>query len=474
MFFIIIMKRKSLYILLLLVGVILVLVLCAVMGVMAYRHKRQTEQFRQAEEAYKQGDFDVASQRLLAYVRQDPSHEKAWFYLAEINERNKLWSDAASNWHRLISLNVLNNEYVKRAIMANYRAHNFSALAQIFSTIPSGLQNEYPEIYALTQFIAHPDAEATEKLVAAIPQDGSVARLIRVFKNSGPASELEALENCDDSVIKIEAFMHDAFLAENKTKDFERADKCLRKAVELNPDLCSHSLGDFLFRHIRYKEANEVYKSCRSSMMTDNSFLNYAEVLFFLKDEDGLSRIENEVHKVKRFSVPLRAYFKSLQAYLNKDSQTMVKNYKVAQTQRATPVGLLLSYAVAAEDMDIPLMVSVLSHWQRTKIFKEKQAEILANMRKMLAKAIKENKLEDASKLAQLFLRQEPPELICWQVVVMEQVARDKLSMNLILQASKLFPNERFFHMQGLKLALANGDKESVLALYDQLIATGE
>ncbi|MBQ7176103.1 MAG: tetratricopeptide repeat protein [Victivallales bacterium] len=465
-------KSKTLLILLLVLGVVIVLGLSAMMGVMAYRRQKQTFLFKQGEEAYKNGDYELAKQKLKAYTRRDPSHEQSWLYLADIYERQLLWRDAAMIWKRLVNLNVLNNDYVKHNIYANYHAHDFGTLDKIFSNLSMEKQREYFEIYALTQFFQHTNTDATDRLVAMLPQDGIAAQMVRVFKHQGPIPELEKLENCDDPVIQVEALMQDAFISEYRTKDLKRAEDCLRKAAKINPDLCRAPLGDFLFRNARYKDAYEIYKTVRPQMMTVGNIINYAEVLFLSKDAKALSDLENEVHHKRRSAILLRAYIQSLQAYLGKDTQAMIKNYRVAQIHRTTPVGLLLSYAVAIDDSDIPLMVSVLSQWRKTKIFKEKQAEILANTRKMLATALEDDKLEDAAKLAQMFLSKTPPELLCWQIVVLDQMKRGTITEKLLQDACKLFPKESFFQTQRLRLEFSKGDRQGILDIYDQMIAT--
>ncbi len=464
------MKKKNLFILLLLLGVVIVVGLCILMTIMAHRRQKHTALYRQGEAAYKQGNYDLALQKLSEYLRRDPDHENAWRYFAEIHESKRLWLEASFAWRHLVRLNVLNNDYVARCVRATYRAHNYKGLDRFFKTLPEEKRKGFSEIYALTQFFMHPDDEATEKILAEIPQDGATARLVQAIKNHGPLSELEALENGGDPVIQVEAFIQDGYLSEQVDKNLERAEQAFRKAVSINPDLCRAELANFLFRHIRYKEANDVYKRIRNSMMTDNCFLNYAEVLFYFRDVDALTHVENEVPRKNRFAVPLRGYIQSLNAYLRRDSKAMVKNYRVAQQNRTTPMGLLLSYAVAVEDVDIPLMMSVIAQWRRTKLYKEKLPEILVNVRTVISKALKENKLDDASSLAQLFLRQEPPELICWQAVVMEQIAHRSLTMGTLKQACKLFPKELFFRNQALRLALAQGNRKEALAFYDQLI----
>ena len=464
------MKSRSLSVVFLISGVVVVMVLCIVMTLMAYRRQKHTSLYRQGEAAYNQGNYDLAKRKLSEYLRKDPNHEKAWRYLAEIHEKKRLWQDAAYYWRHLVNLNVLNNDYVSRCVRAYYQAHNFSALERFFKTLSSEKCAEFSEIYALTQFLSHPTDKETERIVAAIPQDGAIARLIQVMKNQGPLTEFEALENDSDPVIQVEAYIQDAFLSEHRDRNLERAEQAYRQALTVNPDLCRAELANFLFRHIRYKEANEVYKQIRPMMMSDTCFINYAEVLFFLKDSDALTHVEREIPRRNRFAVPLRAYIQSLNAYLRRDTPVMVKNYRVAHQNRTTPMGLLLSYAVAVEDADIPLMISVLSQWQRSKLYKEKLPEILENVRAVIAKALRQNKLDDASSLGQMFLRQEPPELICWQAVILEQMSHKSLSMSMIQQACKLFPKEVFFRVQALRLAMARGNREEALALYDQLI----
>ena len=445
--------------------------LCAAMGVMVYRRQKQTYLFRQGEEAYKQGSLDVARQKLSAYVRRDPSHEKSWLYLAEIYEKQLLWSEAALAWQRLVNLNVLNEDYINRQVMANYRAHDFASLDRIFSNFSHARLMEYSDIYALTVFSEHPDAEGNDSVFETMSKDGAAARLIRAIKNKGPVSEFEALENCDDPVIQVEALRQDAFLSEFTTKDLKRAEQCHRKASSINPDLCSASMGDFLFRNVRYNDAKEAYKSARLKMMTVDNVLNYAEVLFFLKDEDALLSLKSKIHYK---NITIRAYIQSLVAYLHKDSADMIKNYRSAQLQRTTPVGLLLTYAVGVEDSDIPLLVSVLSRWRRTRLFKEKKDEILAQTQSILVKAMKEGKLKEAAELAQIFLQQEPPVLICWQIVVLDHIKRGIITDALLQQACKLFPKERLFYQQRLRLAFAKGNQQEILDLYDQMISTSD
>ncbi|MBR4675598.1 MAG: hypothetical protein IKP00_14150 [Victivallales bacterium] len=464
------MKKKNFFILLLLSGVVVVVGLCILMTIMAHRRQKHTALYRQGEAAYKQGNYELARKKLSEYLWRDPNHENAWRYLAEIYETKRLWPDASYAWRHLVSLNVLNNDYVARCVRATYRAHNYKGLDRFFKTLPEEKRKEFSEIYALTQFWVKPNDEATEKALAAIPKDGATARLIQAITSQGPLSEFEALENNEDPVIQVEALIQDGYLSEQKEKNLERAEQAFRKAVSINPDLCRAELANFFFRQIRYKEANEVYRRIRNSMMSDNCFLNYAEVLFYFKDEEALHHVESEIPRKNRFAVPLRAYIQSLNAYLRKDSKTMVKNYNVAQQNRTTPMGLLLSYAVAVEDADIPLMMSVLAHWRRSKLYKEKLPEILVNVRAVIAKALKENKLDEASMLAQQFLRYEPPELICWRAVVLEQMAHKSLSMSTLQQASKLFPKELFFRNLALRLALSRGNREEALALYDQMI----
>ncbi len=449
----------------------LVLVLCVVMGLLAHRHQMHKNLFRAAEEAFQKGDYDLAKNRLTAFLRVDPNHEKALGYLAEIVEAQQQWGEAALTWARLVSLNVMKEEYLKRRILAEYRAHHYPQLDSILSRLSDEKRAEYKEIDALTQFMVHPQEEKTNLRLAGLSKDSYTLRLILAMKNNGPPEELAFLETVPDPVIQVEAYLQDAYLAETKEKQLKRAEECYRKATEISHELCSPALGNFLFRHIRYKEAKTVYQGTRMEMMSDTHIANYAEILFFLKDKEDLAALEQKIPRRIRASLPLRAYIQSLQAYMEHDSQNMVKNYRVAQMERGTPVGLLLSYAVAIESSDLPLMSKVVVQWKQTKLFQEKLAVILPQMRTAVETAMKEKKLEDAARLGVLFLEVSPPEPLAWRAVIQYQAEHGRLSDNLIQEAIQRFPEEVFFRRQALELALHRRNRDQILSGYDQLIA---
>ncbi|MBR0459491.1 MAG: hypothetical protein IJJ26_09665 [Victivallales bacterium] len=468
------MQKKTLSTLFLVSGAVLVLVLCVVMGLLAHRHQMHKNLFRAAEEAFQKGDYDLAKNTLTAFLRVDPNHEKAWEYLAEIFESSQQWEEAGAIWNRLVKLNVLNEEYLKRHILAMYRAHNFQQLNRVFSNLSDEKRNEYKEIDALTQFIVNPMEEKTNLRIAGLPKESDTLRLIQAMKQNGPAEELAFLETVPDPVIQVEALLLNAYLAEVKEHQLKRAEECYRKASEINPEKCLPPLGKFLFRHIRYKDAKEVYEKLHLAMMSDENIANYAEILFFLKENEELAKLEQKIPRRIRASLPLRAYIQSLQAYMEHDSQNMVKNYRVAQMDRSTPVGLLLSYAVAVESSDLPLMSKVLTQWKQTKLFQEKLASILPQMRTAVETAMNEKKLEDAARLGVLFLEVSPPEPLAWRAVIQDQAERGTLSDKLIQEAIKRFPQEELYRKQALELALRRRNKDQILSGYDQLIAVSK
>ena len=441
------------------------------MAWLSHRHRMHANLFRAAEEAYQKGDYPLAKSAIAAFLRVDPNHEKALGYLAEIFESQQQWGEAARAWARLTRLNVMKEEYLKRLILAEYRACHYLQLNSILSDLPDEKRAEFREIDALTQFMVHPQEERTSLLLAALPKDSNTLRLILAMKNNGPAEELAFLETASDPVIQVTAYLLDANLAEYRDHQTTRAEECYRKAAEISHELCSPALGDFLFRHIRYKEAKSVFQGTSLKAMSNIQFANYAEVLFFLKDKEGLVALEQKIPRRLRSALSLRAFIQSLLAYIEHDSENMVKNYRVARMDRNTPVGLLLSYAVAVESSDLPLMSKVIAQWKQTRLFQEKLAGILPQVRTALETAMKERKLEDAARLGALFLEVSPPELPAWRAVIQNQVEHGRLSDNLLQEAIKRFPQEALFRRQTLELALHRQNKEQILSGYDQLIA---
>ena len=465
------MKLKSLFYILIALGVFLVIIICSAMGYMMHRHKQHSRLFQEGEAAFLRGDYDAAEVALKAYLSKDKHKEDAWKYMAEIKESQGQWFEAAKIWRRLVSLNIMNDEYLSRCIKAHYMLHDYVSLGEIFDNHADKRRENYQEIYVLTKFKLNPKNAETAELIESLPAMSDIKRLIMVMKNLGPSSEIEALKNSGDPIIQVEAYMLDASIAEVKEQNMERAEQNYRKAAELDKKLCLAELGDFLFRTNRYKEAAEVFDNPETLILNDSSFLNYAEILFFLKNAEELQNLEKKIPNRSSRHIAIRAYIQSLDAFLAKDSDRMAKNYDVAQIHRTTPMALVLTYAVGVEKHDIELLVEVLKRWKRTAVFKEKRDMILQDARSLIADAIKERKFQDAASLAKLLADVQPPEPLVWHALLLENASREKISDALLNKAIKLFPNDTFVRSIALRAAFAKGDNSAIIKAYDEIIA---
>ena len=468
------MKLKGLFYFIIILGVLIVVIICGSMGYMMHRHRKGSRLFQDGEAAFLRGDYDSAEHALKAYVAYDKDKEEAWKYLAEINESRENWFEAARIWRRLVGLNVLNDDYLSRCIKANYITHNYAELGQIFDVFAEKRRENYLEIYTLTQFKLHPKDESTTELIDRLPDESNVKRLIIAMKNLGPASELAALKAVDDRIIQIEAYMLDASIAEVREKNLERAEENLRKAVEINPQMCLAELGDFLFRNKRYEEAAEAFANPKAFLLNNVTILNYAETLFYHKNVEELKNLERKIPGSDGYAIATRAYLQSLCAFLEKDTASMAKNYEVAQIHRNTPMGLVIGYAVGVEKSDIVLVTNVLRYWKPTAVFKEKREIIIENSRTLLEKAIKERKFQDGAALARLLIDVQPPELLVWHTLLYEQSSRGKISNELLKKAIELFPDDVTIRTFALRVAYAKGDNDEIVKAYEEVIAKSD
>ena len=468
------MKLKNLFYILIALGVILVIITCGTMGYMMNRHRKHSRLFQNGEAAFLRGDYDAAETSLKAYLSKDKNKEEAWKYMAEIRESRGQWFEAAKIWRRLVSLNIMNDEYLSRCIKAHYMVHDYSGLGEIFDTYAERRRDNYLDIYALTKFKLNPKNAETSELIESLPADSDIKHLIMAMKNLGPSSEIEVLKNSGDPIIQVEAYMLDASIAEVKEKNLERAELNYRKAAELNSLLCLAELGDFLFRYNRYNEAAEVFGSPETIILNDTSFLNYAEILFFMKNSEELQKLENKIPNSNSYSIAMRAYIQSLGAFLAKDADRMAKNYDVAQIRRTTPMGLVLTYAVGVEKRDIELIVEVLKRWKRTAVFKEKKEMIIDDAKGLIAGAINERRFQDASSLAKILADIKPPEPLVWHALLLEHAASGRIPNALLNKARELFPNDTFVHSMALRAAYAKGDNNEIIKAYDDIIAVSK
>ena len=472
------MKLKSLFYILLALGVVIVIIICGAMCYMVRLHKHNSMLFKNGENAFLQGDYDTAETALKAYLAKDKDKEDAWRYLAEIYEsRNRIF-EAAKIWKRLVGLNIMNDEYLSKCINAYYRIHDYANLSDIFENYAGNRRENYHEIYALTKFKLSLMSIETKELIEGLPDSSNVKRLIKTMQNLGPSSELEFLKNCGDQTIQIEAYILDASIAENKEKDMARAEQNYKKAAVLNSQLCLAELGDFYFRNNRYKEALEVFSNHQTYFFSENTFLNYTEILFYEKNSDELKRVEKIIEQrisndIKN-SIAIRAYIQCLDAFLSKDSDKMLKNYEVAQIRRATPMGLVLNYAVGVEKHDVALVAAVLRRWKGTAVFEEKKDMIINDARILIEDAIKKGRLQDAASIARLIADIKPPEPLAWHALLLENASNGKIPETLLKQAIELFPNDRFIRSFALRAAYAKGDSSGIVQAFDNIISISD
>lgn len=465
-------NRKSLTVLLLVSGALLVLILISALCLASYRHRRSTRLYDEGLKAFQQGHYDEAYLSLKNYLATDPNHEDAWKMFAEIEESRDHWLQAAVAWQRLTRLNVLEDEYVRKYVQASYRCHDYQTLFDFFRQCDPKWRGEFQEIHALSAFKAAPEDAKTAPLVDALPSDSGIARLIRALKNRGPAEEIAKLEEVEDPVLRVEAFLLDGFLAEFIDKDMERAEKCFGKAAEINPFLCQSEYGDFLFRCRRYKESFEAY-SCKDGVLLSlPSFLNYAETAYAMGNGDALEKIGESLHNTYPSRIQELAYIHALKAHLDGDGERMKSNHRVANQKRRTPMAMRLNFAVATANGDLQLMAQSVKYLATSQSFAEKRQQILQQITPVLqANAFGKN-LNAAAEIAELFLDLEPANGLVWKIVILGNWRQKTLTPETLNKAIELFPSEPLFRQ--LALLETHGDASAISQAFDQWIAVSQ
>ncbi|MBP5300983.1 MAG: tetratricopeptide repeat protein [Victivallales bacterium] len=444
--------------------------LTVLLVLMAHRHQNHRRLFQNARTAYANEDYAEAEAAFTRYLKIDPNQEEAWHCLAEIYREQGDSFQEARCWRRLIRLNPLNEEYLRECLQTLYRNHDYAKLNDTFLRMPDGKYLDYHELYTLTRFKLAPMSPDTLKLIEELDPESTTARLINALRTPGPASELAILEESDDPVVQVEAFIQDAALAEWREKDYERAEHCFRRAVEINPMLCRGELGSFLSRCARYQEAVEVFREVPESFLTSSATLDYAEALFHEKDIDGLKNLAQRVPQSQSGYISSRAYINSLAALLENQPAEMVKNFNVAKIQRNTRPGLMLRYAVAIESKDARQFCTVLSAWKRTTLFPQRQMDILAHAQPLLDLALQKKQWDLVAELAGYFLDVRPAEEKIWHAYILALAATRGVPDAALDQAIRLFPQSEFFRSLALRAVAATGDLPGTLAAFDQLI----
>lgn len=469
--------KKSLTKIFLIAGSILVLIIIAALCFASFRHRKNTQLYEDGLKAFQQGRYDEAYTSLQNYLATDPNHEWSLKMVAEIEESRGHWFQAASVWLHLSYLDVLEETYVKKFVESCYRCCDYSDLYNYLEKSNSKWRATYQDFHALAAFITMPKDDRTTKLVEALPPDSGIARLIQVLKERGPAEEIAKLEHADDPVIRVEALLLDASIAEFDNKDLTRAENCLKKATELNPFLCQGIWGDFLFRNKRYQEAYQAYSHNDDKdgilFLSPRSFLNYAEAAYSGQDSVALEEIGKKIHNSYPSRVQELAYANALKAHLDGDAERMKANYIVAnQQQRITPMAMRLKFGVAIANNDIQLLAQSLKYLATSPAFKETRQQLLPQITPILQANMSGDLHDTAAQIAELFLDIKPANPLVWRIVVLSHFNQKTLTQEMLNQAIEYFPKDPLYRQ--LALLQIQGDVLASSTAFDQWLAVSK
>jgi tetratricopeptide (TPR) repeat protein len=468
------LKSRLLFRILLSAGIVVALGLTTLLVVMAYRYQSHTRLFQSAKSAFENGDYAEAEAMFTRYLKIDPNQEEAWRCMVEIYRKNGDSLQEAHCWRRLARLNPLNEEYLRECLQAYYRNHDYAKLGETFMRLPEGKRLEYRELYTLTRYKLAPQSPDTDKLITELAPESTTARLIQALQKPGPPAELAILEESEDPVVQVEAFIQDAALAEWQERDFARAEHCYRRAAELNPTLCRSVLASFLGRQGQYRDALEIFQEIPDGRLSGSMCLDYAEALFHEKDVEALKHLAQRVPQGSSNFISVRAYIHSLVALLENNPVEMVKNFAVAQIQRNTRPGLMLRYAVALESKDIRQFCAVLSAWKPTTVFQQRHQDFLAQAQPLLDRALQEQQWEQVIELAVLFLDERPPVEKIWHAFLLALASTRGVPDQVLQQAIRLFPESQLFRSMALNAAIGKGDLSGTLDAFDKLIEVSD
>ena len=469
------MKKSGLNYVLLALLALVTLGCLGVFGWFMFRSHRKVVRYNEAVRAMETGDSSLAKLLLLETIREDRNHEAAIVKLAELLEQEGDWQGAAQLWRRASGLNAFQTEYVGRYQQALLRSGGYEQLLNALERQKqkSALTPEQTVIFAFVTLKSGKAAAAGE-LIDSVPGEKSpLAVLVRFYLNREklPRTELlrklEELTSSEDPVVAFDVCETIARVR-STLGDTEGAEKFRRAAANANPRLGEPQLGDFYLQNGKFEQAAEVFRSMLKRGPDPVTAVKLGEALAAHNKLDQLKALSEQYRIGNKPMLQAGYYLDSLTAFLEKDPKRLAANLKLVDGVVRTPVARMIGLYSAIGTRDLPEVEKQLTALRDGAVPATIRERAGAMALPCIAELVRENRIEDATRLARLVQGWMKPELLLLRLITADDLRQGRLGSAEVKQALGAFPKDPVLLNAAAARALQQGEFAAALELAER------
>ena len=351
---------------LILCGFFLVVLLCLGSGLFyALKDIGRYRNYKRAVAAYEAGDFEVAKDRFIKVISDDPNKEDALKAMAQIFQHYGDWGNEAFFRQRLIRLNPLDHDCFQDFLKASFRARAFGSIYSALNLKAMENPELPPEEGALYVISAlHSGQTSNGKLfynarIKDNPKYFSNTECGRYAELLLNASEINrekartliaSLPDIKDEQVRFETINTLLlFLSkQNDRESDEQMEKLLRESAELNEYAGAPMLADYYFNHYRFEDTLKVCDEFLKKKMNVVIPILYGESCLLSGRQDMIPPLADKIrHLNGRQSKIIASYLDALHAFSEGDETRLRAAMMEAGSSIETPLSSLMRFQLA-------------------------------------------------------------------------------------------------------------------------------
>ncbi|MGE4565308.1 MAG: tetratricopeptide repeat protein [Victivallaceae bacterium] len=460
------------------------LAVIAVFSYYALKDQRRVKKYRQALETYDKGDFNHAEKQLIECFSSDPNNEAVLVKLAELNEKEKRYRNAAFYYRSASNLNPFDTRLLDGRLRALDSGRLYAELISDLEKLPPAKRAPYTELLIHAK-LTRGEKEQARQLLEALPPDRRNSDRIRFdsfvlnsedAKKKPSEAEIDAglanfTKSADAGVAFSALFMQ--FLRRSAAGNLQGAEEALVRAAELNPECALYLLGDLYFETGRYAEACVTYRKALQSNLPTASAVRYAEALFEGGRKNEIKDLAKAFQRGSKEILRTGNYLEAMTSYLDGHYRLTADKLKTLDNSFRSPTALMLMLDTGIRTDNAAMVAGVLREMRNMPKFRERMKDIGQSVMPMLARLYSSRRIAEAAPVADLLYSQRNPDLLLTRIRLLDRSETGMLTYDEVAFALEKFPSDPVILSIAARRALRNGDFKEMLELTRRNLAGG-
>ncbi|MBR2723136.1 MAG: hypothetical protein IKB77_02290 [Lentisphaeria bacterium] len=428
--------------------VISLLILAGSVGItvfLLFSNYQNISLFKQAQSNFARGDdrsLDLAEAQLLQLIRNDDDNENAYIMLAAIAGKRKVYPEQVYYSFMAHKLNPLSEENKAEYIKSLLFAREFERLENFLS-------HQYDLTDEQNQFLLYSAGQNgnINKYKAQYQADKTLNCLTFLLfkdKKSADSLKLETLAQfkTDDLFLQQEilAAQTGLYLQMN---DFDKSEKALQKAYELNPFAFAPALGRFYANFRTFGKALEIFEKYLETYHDLSVAMQTAEIYCLLNSTEKIAALRRQYQSDSGNSAMLGCYYFDALAALAKNDMAALKEFVMPLRKNInTPLAAFMFLAADIYSRDYALAVQSYKNLVSMRPYLDLQSRADDMISAMLKQSLTNGNTSQFVSTAKLLYRRKP-DIFTAKYILLSEKNTSAFDAALLRDALKKFPADR-------------------------------